>query len=176
MSDLTSQLFAHLPGSKMALFSCNHVTSESNLRTLIIPRGPQGSELNFKFSNMENQDQVNFTPYGRYSVLISIYSYLNSDTLWPILLGSCLAVWWSFCLPIKLLKRSRICGTKKESWALYEIRKRHAPPSTKLGGALIVIQVFMESTADVHQLLAQYAEEIRSNVSSRNISVPFTFH
>ena len=60
MSDFTSQLFPHLPSSRIALFSCNHITSESNLRTLIVPRGPQGSELNFKFSNMENGDQVKF--------------------------------------------------------------------------------------------------------------------
>lgn len=58
MSDFTSQLFAHLPSSRIALFSCNHITSESNLRTLVVPRGPRGSELNFKFSNMENRDQV----------------------------------------------------------------------------------------------------------------------
>ena len=60
MSDFTSQLFAHLPSSRIALFSCNHITSESNLRTLVVPWGPQGSELNFKFSNMENRDQVKF--------------------------------------------------------------------------------------------------------------------
>ena len=30
------------------------------------------------------------------------------------------------------------------------------------------IQVFMESTADVHELLTQYAEEIRINVRPRN--------
>ncbi|KAH9986710.1 helicase C-terminal domain-containing protein [Russula vinacea] len=58
MSDFTSQLFPHLPSSRIALFSCDHITSESNLRTLIVPRGPQGSELNFKFSNMENGDQL----------------------------------------------------------------------------------------------------------------------
>ncbi len=58
MSDLTAQLFAHLPVEKISLFSCNHITSESNLRTLVIPRGPGGGELNFKHSNMENADLV----------------------------------------------------------------------------------------------------------------------
>ncbi|KAI9443288.1 DNA repair helicase [Lactarius indigo] len=56
MSDLTAQLFAHLPTEKISLFSCNHITPESNLRTLVIPRGPRGGELNFKHSNMENAD------------------------------------------------------------------------------------------------------------------------
>jgi chromosome transmission fidelity protein 1 len=64
MSDFTGQLFAHLPSSRIALFSCNHITSESNLRTLVVPRGPQGSELNFKFSNMENRDRVGLPLYN----------------------------------------------------------------------------------------------------------------
>jgi len=57
---------------------------------------------------------------------------------------------------------------RKELWALYGIRKRHALPLIAFGRVLIVIQVFMESTADVHELLTQYAEEIRSNVRLRN--------
>lgn len=94
-------------------------------------------------------------------------SYLNLDKLWPTLLESCQAVWWSFCLPTKLLTRSRTCGRRKESWALYGIRKRCAT-STGLGRVLYVVQVFMESTTDVHELLSQYAEEIQSSVSLLN--------
>lgn len=59
MSDFTSQLFLHLPSSRIALFSCDHITPEANLRTLVLPRGPQGTDLTFKFSNMENRDMVN---------------------------------------------------------------------------------------------------------------------
>jgi len=66
MSDLTSQLFAHLPSSRVALFSCDHITSEANLRTLVLSRGPKGSELHFKFSNMENRDLVKLPLYGCY--------------------------------------------------------------------------------------------------------------
>jgi hypothetical protein len=62
MSDLTNQLFAHLPSSRIALFSCDHITPDANLRTLVLPRGPQGTELNFKFSNMENRDLVKLHP------------------------------------------------------------------------------------------------------------------
>ena len=61
MSDLTTQLFAHLPTEKISLFSCNHITPDSNLRTLVIPRGPRGGELNFKHSNMEDADLVTST-------------------------------------------------------------------------------------------------------------------
>lgn len=61
MSDLTAQLFAHLPAEKISLFSCNHITAESNLRTLVVPCGPRGGELNFKHSNMENADLVTLT-------------------------------------------------------------------------------------------------------------------
>ena len=95
------------------------------------------------------------------------YSYLNLDKSWPTSPESCLAVWWSFCLPTKLSTRSRTCGRRKELWALYGIRRRCAN-SPGLGCVLYVVQVFMESTTDVHELLSQYAEEIQSSVSLHN--------
>lgn len=85
MSDLTTQLFAHLPAEKMSLFSCNHITSESNLRTLVIPRGPRGGELNFKHSNMENADLVTptFIPTLRsvFTQPLVIRTWSNSSQL-----------------------------------------------------------------------------------------------
>jgi hypothetical protein len=47
-------------------------------------------------------------------------------------------------------------------------KARHAP-LTGPGRVLIVLQVFMESTTDVHELLAQYAQEIRSSVSPHKL-------
>jgi chromosome transmission fidelity protein 1 len=43
-------------------------------------------------------------------------------------------------------------------------KKARHPPLTGPRRVFIVIQVFMESTTDVHELLAQYAQEIRSSV------------
>ncbi|KAN0123485.1 Helicase C-terminal domain containing protein [Russula decolorans] len=130
MSDFTSQLFAHLPSSRMALFSCNHITSESNVRTLVVPRGPQGSELNFKFSNMENRDQLlelgqivaNFARIVPGGMVVFLPSY-------------------------KTLEKVKNLWDEKGIMSSIQNKKK----------------VFMESTADVHELLTQYAEEIRIN-------------
>jgi chromosome transmission fidelity protein 1 len=76
MSDFTSQLFSHLPSSRIALFSCDHITPEANLRTLVLPRGPQGTELTFKLSNMENRDMVSSS-----SVLLFTPKYSDDFTV-----------------------------------------------------------------------------------------------
>jgi chromosome transmission fidelity protein 1 len=77
MSDLTNQLFTHLPKERITLFSCNHIIPESNLRTLVVPRGPQGSELNFKFSNMENGDLVHYLCTRAISNAYFTFSFSN---------------------------------------------------------------------------------------------------
>jgi chromosome transmission fidelity protein 1 len=54
-----------------------------------------------------------------------------------------------------------------EKGLMNSIRNKKKARSTHLTWVLFLLscQVFMESTADVHELLAQYAEEIRSSVS-----------
>ena len=86
MSDLTTQLFAHLPKEKISLFSCNHITPGSNLRTLVIPRGPRGGELNFKHSNMENADLVSIhlhtnVTFGVHTAPLAVRTWSNSHQL-----------------------------------------------------------------------------------------------
>ncbi|KAH9989681.1 helicase C-terminal domain-containing protein [Russula compacta] len=130
MSDLTSQLFAHLPSSRIVLFSCNHITPDSNLRTLIVPRGPHGSELNFKFSNLENKELlfelgqivVNFTRIVPGGMVVFLPSYKTLE---------------------------KVKNLWEEKGIMDSIRNKK--------------KVFMESTTDVHELLAQYGEEIRSS-------------
>ncbi|KAH9980199.1 helicase C-terminal domain-containing protein [Lactifluus volemus] len=129
MSDLTNQLFAHLPNERIVLFSCNHITPESNLRTLIVPRGPQGSELNFKSSNMENGDLLfelgqvvaNFSRIVPGGMVVFLPSYKMLDKV-------------------------------KSLWEEKGI----------MSSILSKKKVFVESTADVHELLTRYTEEIRS--------------
>ncbi|KAI0057841.1 DNA repair helicase [Artomyces pyxidatus] len=55
MSEFVNQLFAHLPQSRLSLFSCSHIIPEANLQTLAIARGPRGTELNFKSTNMHEK-------------------------------------------------------------------------------------------------------------------------
>jgi hypothetical protein len=50
VSDIVSQLFSHLSPSRLTTFSCGHIIPTSNLHTLVISQGPQGKELEFKYS------------------------------------------------------------------------------------------------------------------------------
>ena len=104
------------------------------------------------------------------SLILSVHaacSYSNWDNSWLVSQGPCPVVWWYFYLPIKLLKRSKACGKSEESWALYGKRRRQVP-TNRYGRVLTAAQVFMESATDVHELLAQYAEEIRTSVGRQN--------
>ncbi|KAH9049835.1 DNA repair helicase [Lactarius hengduanensis] len=130
MSDLTAQLFAHLPAEKISLFSCNHITPESNLRTLVIPRGPRGGELNFKHSNMENADLL-----FELGQIVANFSRIVPDGM-VVFLPS-----------FKVLEKVKSLWEKKGIMASILKKKK----------------VFAESSADVHELLSQYAEEIRSS-------------
>lgn len=130
MSDLTTQLFAHLPAEKISLFSCNHITPESNLRTLVIPRGPRGGELNFKHSNMENADLL-----FELGQIVANLSRIVPDGM------------------VVFLPSFRVLEKVKSLWEEKGI----------MGSILKKKKVFAESSADVHELLSQYAEEIRSS-------------
>ncbi|KAI9465416.1 DNA repair helicase [Lactarius psammicola] len=130
MSDLTAQLFAHLPAEKISLFSCNHITPESNLRTLVIPRGPRGGELNFKHTNMENADLL-----FELGQIVANFSRIVPDGM------------------VVFLPSFRVLEKVKSLWEEKGI----------MGSILKKKKVFAESSADVHELLSQYAEEIRSS-------------
>ncbi|KAF8272016.1 DNA repair helicase [Lactarius quietus] len=130
MSDLTAQLFAHLPTEKISLFSCNHITPESNLRTLVIPRGPRGGELNFKHSNMEDADLL-----FELGQIVANFSRIVPDGM------------------VVFLPSFRVLEKVKSLWEQKGI----------MAAILKKKKVFAESSADVHELLSQYAEEIRSS-------------
>lgn len=130
MSDLTTQLFAHLSTEKVSLFTCNHITSESNLRTLVIPRGPRGGELNFKHSNMENADLL-----FELGQIVANFSRIVPDGM------------------VVFLPSFKVLEKVKSLWEQKGI----------MSSILKKKKVFAESSADVHELLSQYAEEIRSS-------------
>lgn len=50
ISDFTLQLVPQLPPSSLSSFSCGHVIPRDNLLTLVLPMGPKGRELEFKFA------------------------------------------------------------------------------------------------------------------------------
>ncbi|KAI0260194.1 ATP-dependent RNA helicase DDX11 [Gloeopeniophorella convolvens] len=130
MSDFTSQLFAHLPKEKVSLFSCNHITPDSNLRTLALSHGPQGNQLNFKLSNMSNANLLR--ELGQI--------ILNFSRIVP---GGM----------VVFLPSYKVLDMVKKVWNEKGIMNSIAAKK----------KVFMESTADVHELLSQYAEEIKAS-------------
>ncbi|KAJ7714216.1 helicase C-terminal domain-containing protein [Mycena metata] len=48
ISDVINQLFTQLPSEKITSFSCGHIIPESNLRTIVVSKGPRGAEVEYK--------------------------------------------------------------------------------------------------------------------------------
>ena len=81
MSDVINQLFSHLPLEKITSFSCGHITPEENLQTLVVNKGPDGGDLEFKADKQNNPATVRlyFILYSEY--ILNIY---NIDcSAWP---------------------------------------------------------------------------------------------
>lgn len=58
ISDVVAQLFSHLPDGRLSIFSCGHIIPSSNLQTLVVSKGPRGSELEFKFDRRGDKNIV----------------------------------------------------------------------------------------------------------------------
>jgi len=53
-----SELFAYLPQDRLTTFSCGHIIPASNVQTLLLTKGPSGSDLEFKFAQQSDQKIV----------------------------------------------------------------------------------------------------------------------
>ena len=69
MSDVVNQLFSHLPLEKITSFSCGHIIPEENLQTLVVNKGPDGGDLDFKADKQNNPATVGF-----YLISFEMYS------------------------------------------------------------------------------------------------------
>jgi len=58
ISDIKNQLFASLPNERLATFSCGHIIPPSNLQTIVLRKGPRGSDLQFKYDQRSNRALV----------------------------------------------------------------------------------------------------------------------
>ncbi|KDQ62233.1 hypothetical protein JAAARDRAFT_122516 [Jaapia argillacea MUCL 33604] len=54
ISDITNQLFSHISQDRVSSFSCGHVIPSSNLKTVVLTKGPGGGTLEFKFGQRGN--------------------------------------------------------------------------------------------------------------------------
>jgi chromosome transmission fidelity protein 1 len=58
ISDVVAQLFSHLPPARLSNFSCGHIIPPSNLQTLVVGKGPRGSDLEFTFDRRGDKSIV----------------------------------------------------------------------------------------------------------------------
>ncbi|KAF8895275.1 helicase C-terminal domain-containing protein [Infundibulicybe gibba] len=93
ISDVTSQLFAHLAPERVTSFSCGHIIPPENLQALVVRRGPRGGELEYKAGRQGDKDVIaelgqilvnfcNVVPGGMV-VFFPSYAFLNgAKTVW----------------------------------------------------------------------------------------------
>ncbi|KAG8766750.1 ATP-dependent DNA helicase chl1 [Ceratobasidium sp. 428] len=62
IGDFYAQLFSYLPPDRLATYSCGHVVPKSNIKTVVLGKGPRGRELEFKFSARGDGELVCTTP------------------------------------------------------------------------------------------------------------------
>ena len=61
ISDVISQLFPTISDSKLSVFSCGHVIPASNLKSIVITKGPSGKELTFRYKDRSDESLVSLT-------------------------------------------------------------------------------------------------------------------
>lgn len=58
ISDVTTQLFPFVCAERLTTFSCGHIVPPNSLQTLVVKKGPKGSQMQFKFDNRNDQALV----------------------------------------------------------------------------------------------------------------------
>ncbi|KAG8948205.1 ATP-dependent DNA helicase chl1, partial [Tulasnella sp. 408] len=88
ISDFETQLFRYLAEGEMSFFGCGHVIPKSNLKCVVVEKGPKGGDMTFRFEQRGNKDLMlelgqllmnflNFIPDG-VVVFFPSYSFLHS--------------------------------------------------------------------------------------------------
>ncbi|KAF9046470.1 helicase C-terminal domain-containing protein [Panaeolus papilionaceus] len=131
ISDVVNQLFSHLPSERITSFSCGHIIPEDNLQTLVIGRGPGGSELQFK-ADKQNDPAViaqvgqvllnfsNIIPAGMI-VFFPSYKFLNTVK----------ATWTQSGLIEKLALRKQVFYEPEDSNEVDKVLQEYAEWATK---------------------------------------------
>ncbi|OBZ69839.1 ATP-dependent RNA helicase CHL1 [Grifola frondosa] len=89
ISDITNQLFANLSIERLSTFSCGHIIPASNLQTLVLKKGPRGSDLLFKYEQRGDQALIaelgqilfNFANVVHAGIVVFLPSYAFLNTL-----------------------------------------------------------------------------------------------
>lgn len=143
MSDVVNQLFSHLPLEKITSFSCGHIIPEENLQTLVVNKGPDGGDLEFKADKQKNPATVGiyFIFFRMYSECISITQIaqlgqvlLNFMSIVPAgmivffpsykFLNTAKAMWLKTGTLDKFALKKPVCGKKCGMTHLYHLKPR----------------------------------------------------
>ncbi|CAE6485498.1 unnamed protein product [Rhizoctonia solani] len=87
IGDFHTQLFSYLPSDRLVVYSCGHVVPKSNLRTIVLGKGPRGKTLEFKFGARGDEELIvelgqtvlnltNLVPNG-FVVFLPSYAFLS---------------------------------------------------------------------------------------------------
>jgi len=55
---MVSELFAYLPPDRLTTFCCGHIIPASNVQTLLLTKGPSGSNIEFKFAQQSDPQVI----------------------------------------------------------------------------------------------------------------------
>ncbi|CAE6347286.1 unnamed protein product [Rhizoctonia solani] len=87
IGDFHTQLFSYLPAERLVVYSCGHVVPKSNIRTVVLGKGPRGKPLEFKFGARGDEELIaelgqttlnltNLVPNG-FVVFLPSYAFLS---------------------------------------------------------------------------------------------------
>ncbi|CUA77223.1 chromosome transmission fidelity protein 1 [Rhizoctonia solani] len=58
IGDFHTQLFSYLAPERLVVYSCGHVVPKSNIRTIVLGKGPRGKSLEFKFGARGDEELI----------------------------------------------------------------------------------------------------------------------
>ncbi|KIO20299.1 hypothetical protein M407DRAFT_30032, partial [Tulasnella calospora MUT 4182] len=61
ISDFETQLFRYLTEGDLNFFGCGHVIPKSNMKCVVVEKGPKGGDMTFRFEQRGNKDLANFS-------------------------------------------------------------------------------------------------------------------
>ncbi|KAH9856751.1 DNA repair helicase [Lenzites betulinus] len=152
IDDVVHQLFSDLPSERLSTFSCGHIIPAKNLQTLVLKKGPRGSELQFKYQQRSDEALIaelgqillNFTNVvpGGMVVFVPSYAFLHAVT----------KQWKSGGLLDKLNAKKKASAHSSPTYA----RTSRRPP-----------QVFSEpqQSNEVEAVLRDYAAQIQGSTA-----------
>ncbi|KAI9068626.1 DNA repair helicase [Trametes sanguinea] len=134
IEDVVNQLFTALPAERLSTFSCGHIIPASNLKTLVLKKGPRGGDLQFKYQQRSDEKLMselgqilfnfaNIVPGGMV-VFVPSYSFLNAV----------MKVWHSSGLLEKLNAKKKVFSEPQNSNEVEGVLRSYAAEIQSMDG------------------------------------------